>query len=130
MLSWIKLFRIKHWIKNLLLFVPIFFAGKITNIHLLIAVSWAFLAFSFCTSAHYIINDLKDLKYDRIHPQKRNRPLAKGEINKYAAIFCSILFLLLSIVLGTILGTQFILIIIFYLVLNLLYSFKIKTYLL
>jgi len=67
------------------------------------------------------------LKYDRIHPQKRNRPLAKGEINKYAAIFCSILFLLLSIVLGTILGTQFILIIIFYLVLNLLYSFKIKN---
>ena len=73
----IKILRIEQWSKNLVIFLPAIFANKflyIFNENLIIV----FLGFSLIASSTYIYNDLKDLDQDKLHPIKKNRPLAKG----------------------------------------------------
>src|SRR5678809_1458393 len=89
MKHYIQLLRPKHWVKNLFLFVPLFFAGKffeLDKIGLLIA---GFFAFSFLASSIYIINDYRDIEDDKKHPEKQFRPLAAGTVNKSAALIIS-----------------------------------------
>jgi decaprenyl-phosphate phosphoribosyltransferase len=74
----INLLRPGQWIKNLFLFIPIFFAGELRHFEKLKGVTLAFLAFCFTASAIYILNDLMDIEADRKHPEKRKRPLAAG----------------------------------------------------
>lgn len=76
-----ELVRLSHWVKNLLLFVPPFFAGTLLNPSTLSHAVPAFLAMSFMASVGYIINDIQDLPSDRMHPRKRNRPLAGGLVS-------------------------------------------------
>ncbi|HDD44063.1 MAG TPA: prenyltransferase, partial [Candidatus Desulfofervidus auxilii] len=97
MLSWIRLIRLKHWIKNFLVLAPAFFAGKILDENILILSFFAFISFCFSASGLYIINDILDLKYDRLHPKKRHRPLAKGEISQKTALTLSIVFLIFGL---------------------------------
>jgi decaprenyl-phosphate phosphoribosyltransferase len=70
--------RVHHWIKNLLIIAPAFFAIHLNNQFLLEKVLIGFVAFSCLTSAVYLANDLMDREKDRVHPKKRNRPLASG----------------------------------------------------
>ena len=70
--------RMKQWMKNLLVFVPVFLSHRITEGPLVGTALAAFAAFSFCASAVYVVNDLWDLEADRSHPAKRRRPLARG----------------------------------------------------
>ena len=76
----IQLARPNNWIKNLIIFSPLFFAGEIHNIILLKQSLMAFISFSMLASAVYILNDYIDLEYDRIHPSKKYRPLASGKV--------------------------------------------------
>ena len=74
--SWRQVLRIHQWLKNLLLFIPLFAAHDFSN-----GLAWestllAFIAFSLCASSVYIANDLLDLESDRLHPRKRSRPFA------------------------------------------------------
>lgn len=92
------LVRVRQWAKNLLLFAGLVFAGRLRqagpNLGIEIAqVLLAFLCFCALSGAAYIINDWVDLKRDRLHPVKRNRPLAAGAVSVQTALF-SILFLL------------------------------------
>lgn len=122
-----KLLRIKDWIKNLFIFLPVFFAGDlfINNIYLLIL---PFFSFCFFASAVYIINDVNDVELDRLHPAKCKRPIACGKISIPAATSAAIMLLAL----GTILAffadkTMHLLIVLFiYLIINLGYSFGLK----
>lgn len=79
-LNYLKLIRLNNWIKNLIIFSPLFFAGKIHDIFLLKHSFITFVSFSFLTSFIYILNDYVDIDYDRKHPTKRNRPLASGSV--------------------------------------------------
>ena len=58
----LRLLRVQQYIKNLLIFVPLFFAGQITDLELLLNVSIAFVAFSISASSIYILNDFQDIK--------------------------------------------------------------------
>jgi 4-hydroxybenzoate polyprenyltransferase len=80
LVSILKAIRIHQWIKNLLLFVPLITAHKVANLSLLGDAGLAFIAFSFCASGVYVLNDLLDLEVDRAHPTKRNRPFASGKL--------------------------------------------------
>lgn len=95
-----KEIRPRQWIKNLTLFVAVFFTGQFFNLSLLTTSFWAFLAFCAASSSLYIFNDFKDLDQDKLHPFKKNRPLASGKLNpklaKTAAIILSILAFFLS----------------------------------
>lgn len=78
--SLIRLLRPHQWAKNILLFIPIILAQEIGDLSRLSNLALAFFSFSFCASAGYIINDALDLEADRVHPQKRARPLASGAV--------------------------------------------------
>lgn len=77
--AWLKLIRVHQYAKNLLVFIPLL-AGHAFELNAIIEVGIAFLAFSLCASAGYVLNDLIDLDDDRRHRTKSNRPLASGAI--------------------------------------------------
>ena len=126
-LPYIMLMRPHHWIKNLFLFLPLFFAGDIFNVHDLLNTGIGFLAFSFVASSIYIINDYKDVEADKKHPEKCNRPLASGSVSKSTAIILFIGCLLAGASLSVLLMPKFIFILALYFIINLAYSFGLKN---
>lgn len=72
--------RISHWVKNIILFAPIVFSGYLFVNEAFLKVLWAFLIFSLLSSAVYFFNDLIDLPRDLLHPFKKKRPIASGEL--------------------------------------------------
>lgn len=77
----IRLIRPKQWIKNLFVFVPVFFGGALFDYQALLNVAIAFVAFSFAASSIYCFNDLRDVADDRLHPEKCKRPIASGAVS-------------------------------------------------
>lgn len=78
--------RPRHWIKNVLLFIPLIFAHQLHDQAKSAAVAFAFVAMSLCASAVYVLNDLLDLESDRAHPRKCRRPFASGALSIPAGI--------------------------------------------
>src|SRR4051812_43679222 len=72
--------RPHQWAKNVLLFLPLVAGHHVRDLKLLAATALGFLAFSLSASAVYVLNDLFDLRHDREHPTKRNRPFASGAL--------------------------------------------------
>ena len=131
MKDYLKLIRIKHWLKNGLVILPLFFGKEILNLNKITSVILAFLIFSMISSIIYVINDINDIENDRNHPTKKDRPLASGKISIKNAILVLILLMILSISLIIYLYNKttniyIILIPIIYIVLNILYSLKLK----
>lgn len=126
-MPYIKLLRPKEWIKNLFLLIPVFFAGKLFDIDILLSLGLAFIAFSFVASSIYIINDYRDIEDDRKHPLKCKRPLAAGTVSKSSAIIICILLLLAGLGISWYISQKFFFVIIIYLGLNLGYSFGLKN---
>lgn len=116
--------RIRQYVKNLLIFLPIFFSAKINNLDILLLTGLAFIAFSAIASSVYIINDIMDVGSDRKHPKKCFRPIASGKISTKQALLpffiCLPLGLILSFSLNILPYTGA------YLLLNLLYSLRLK----
>lgn len=77
----LRALRPHQWVKNLLIFVPLVLAHRLSDTSALIATIWAAIAFSACASCVYLLNDMLDLDADRGHPEKRFRPLASGELS-------------------------------------------------
>ncbi|THB66495.1 MAG: decaprenyl-phosphate phosphoribosyltransferase [Desulfovibrio sp.] len=82
----VRLMRPHHYIKNLFVFMPLFFAHQLGDIQAAVSAVWAFLAFCLASSAVYIFNDLHDVAEDRLHPHKRHRPLASGQVSRCKAV--------------------------------------------
>lgn len=132
MLKYLKLIRIKHWLKNILVFLPLFFSLNLFNEKMIINVIISFLVFSFTSSIVYIINDINDIEKDKLHPIKKNRPLASGAISKTKAIIVTILLIAITTALiyclYTFSNNIFVFIIpAIYLGVNILYSFGLKN---
>jgi 4-hydroxybenzoate polyprenyltransferase/phosphoserine phosphatase len=126
--SWIKTFRIHQWLKNCLLFVPLLAAHEIGNLAAWAILFLAFIVFSFCASAIYIVNDLIDLDSDRRHPRKCFRPFATGRVSIPTGLVTAFSFVVLGLFLGSILGVAFLTWLIIYLVLTITYSLVLKRY--
>ena len=123
----ISLIRIKHWVKNVLIFLPAFFGGVIQNNYNIITLFYLFLYFSISASLVYILNDLIDVEKDKLHPQKKHRALASGAISKRSAYVLIILIILILSICSYYLPIKVVYVTCIYLVLNLLYSFYLKT---
>lgn len=119
--------RPKQWTKNLVFFAAIIFSGKLTDIDLLARTILAFTSLCFLTSSVYILNDLIDVKKDRYHPKKKNRPIAAGKISIKLALAGLFIFFLISLVLGLYAGTGYLLAAGAYLVLQLFYGLFLKN---
>jgi 4-hydroxybenzoate polyprenyltransferase len=76
----VRALRLKHWTKNLLLFVPLVMAHRLDEPRLVIDLVLAVLSFGLVASAGYVFNDLRDLEADRMHPVRRHRPFAAGQL--------------------------------------------------
>lgn len=133
-LLYIKLIRVKHWIKNLLVFLPLFFNASLFDSDLFIKSAMAFFIFSLISSIVYVVNDINDIEYDRNHVTKKNRPLASGKVSvreAYIIIFVIFLFLLslFLIVFSNIECDKVLLALIpiIYIVINILYSKFLKN---
>lgn len=133
MKNYLKLIRVEQWVKNLFVFAPLFFSGKITNTYLFYESIFAFLVFSLTASSIYIINDYFDIESDRRHPEKKTRPLASGAVSKRSAEILFAFLVILSVS-SIFIGNyvfhtnfwKFGVIIGFYFVMNLFYTFKLK----
>jgi 4-hydroxybenzoate polyprenyltransferase len=90
--KYLHLLRAQHWVKNILVFVPFFFSIGFINRMAAAAVCVGFVCFSLLSSIIYILNDIRDREYDRLHPVKCRRPVASGAVSVRAA--CLVLVLL------------------------------------
>ncbi len=122
-----ELIRPKQWVKNLFVFAPILFAGKLLDLHLLVVNLLAFAAFCCVSSSVYVLNDIIDVESDRVHKKKRYRPIAAGYVTVRQAKALFVFLLVLTAVLSSMLPVLFLITISAYLVNNLFYSFKIKN---
>ena len=125
-LALVEALRPKQWTKNLLLFVGVVFAQHAGDPVLLERAAAGFLAFSLLAGTVYLINDLRDVEADRLHPRKSRRPIASGRLA--SGLAWAAVPVLLAIV-GAIawwLGTGFIAVLVAYLVTNFAYSFGLK----
>lgn len=133
MKHYIKLLRPKDWAKNLFLFIPSFFAGKLFHPQsLILQFEWligGFFAFSFLASSIYIINDYRDVEDDKKHPQKKFRPIASGKVKKNVALLISIILMILGFGISYLLDNsgKFLFITLLYYILNMGYCFGLKN---
>lgn len=112
--------------KNFAVFAAITFSGELFNLAVSIKVLYAFLIFCGLSSATYIINDIFDIKKDRLHPFKRFRPLANKDIPIPAAIGIALFLIILSLWSGLLITPAFFIVAIVYLLLSLSYSAVLK----
>ena len=92
----LRLLRVGQWVKNILVFAPLFFARRFLNYALLSHAAAAFVVFCLLASAGYCINDLKDKEADTLHPKKCTRPIASGATAPLLALILSVLLVLLA----------------------------------
>lgn len=119
--------RYYQWIKNLIIFAALLFSDNIFNYSKFIKTIFGFVVFCFISSAIYILNDIVDIEKDKVHPVKRFRPLASGELSISTAVVIFIILILLSILLLQFTNNYFKIIVLSYFVLMLAYSFLLKN---
>jgi len=121
--------RPKHYIKNVLILLPLIFGGKLFNIFKDPKIIFAFIAFCLACSIVYIINDIKDVESDKIHEIKKNRPIASGLVTEKNAFILMIFLLIGTAVFNFLAGNSFLswFLIIIYILINILYSLKLKN---
>ena len=121
----LKTIRLHQWAKNVLVFVPVLLAHQL-RLPLMLNALIAFLSFSLCASATYIVNDLLDIEADRRHPKKRLRPFAAGDLSPSLGVLISLSFLILAFAGAARLPLEFSGWLLTYLVTTLCYSLHLK----
>jgi len=118
--------RPKQWYKNLVLFIGIIFSLNFFNYQMWILVISAFLTFCMISGSEYIINDILDRDRDRIHPRKRNRPIASEKLKVSHAMLFAIILLILAFTIAYKINIQFLEISLAYFILIICYSLYLK----
>lgn len=125
---YLKLMRVHHYMKNLLVFAALVCSGQLFVPAKLCADVLGFFAFCATSSAIYIINDIRDCEKDRRHPTKCRRPIASGAVSVCNAIILAVvLFVLAALFIAPVFKLSAALLLLLYIVLNLAYSFGIKN---
>lgn len=122
----IRQMRIRQWTKNLVLFAGVVFSHRFTETTELFRAGVGFFSFSLLASAVYVLNDILDVEKDRLHPEKRLRPIAAGLIPVRAAWGLLVVLLASGLALGVWLGWGFLIVGAIYLTLNVAYSWRLK----
>jgi decaprenyl-phosphate phosphoribosyltransferase len=99
----IRAVRPKQWLKNLLVYAAALASGRADQSHALVEATVAFLAFTLVASATYLLNDSLDVDADRLHPTKRHRPIAAGQLGARAALTAALI--MTASTFGFLLGT-------------------------
>ncbi len=118
--------RPHQWVKNLFIFAPIIFSQNIFNLPLFLKTTAAFILFCTLSGSLYILNDIKDLEEDKLHPLKSKRPIASGRLKKSTAILSFIILSVLALILSIVLNISFFIAALIYFLLQVAYSFRLK----
>jgi 4-hydroxybenzoate polyprenyltransferase len=94
----VRALRPQEWIKNVLVYAGLLFSGKVDEIAQVGDATLTFVAFCAISSAGYLLNDLHDAEHDRLHPEKRHRPIASGELAPRTAVLVAILLTVVALV--------------------------------
>lgn len=121
-----KSIRVTQWVKNIVVFAPILFSGFLFVPGYFMKVVWAFVLFCLLSSSIYLFNDLIDVKSDRMHPFKKKRPIASGEMPYELAIFLFLMLGGVSLWLGLMTSMFFFVAMGAYFVMNIFYSLWLK----
>lgn len=125
--DYIKLIRPKHYLKNILIFLPLVFSGHFFNIELLKISLFGFFSFCMAASTIYIVNDIKDREKDKMHDIKKNRPIASGKISVKKAVVLSIITFIIAMFFQFLTQKIFgFIFVVLYVIMNIAYSFKLK----
>lgn len=122
----LKTMRPRQWPKNVFVFAALVFDRQLITPDSLLITILTFILFCLASSLVYIINDLTDIESDRLHPQKRHRPLASGKLTKRAALISIILLVVLVFPAAFIVDLELGLIVSAYFILMLAYSLWLK----
>lgn len=123
----LKEIRPRQWLKNLTLFVAIFFTGQFLNFQVLKISFSAFIVFCIASSSVYIFNDLQDIEKDLLHPFKKHRPIASGKISPKAAGVVAVIMALVALFFAYQISMPFFLITLLFYGLQISYSLYLKN---
>jgi 4-hydroxybenzoate polyprenyltransferase len=124
----LALIRPEHWVKNLFVFIPAFFAARLSDPLVLSRALLGFVAFSLMASAVYVLNDLVDAPQDRNHPDKRKRPIASGAIGQKQAVFTLLGLFVGGVLLAASLSREMLIFSVLYFLVNVFYSLSLKHF--
>lgn len=124
--NYLRLLRPRQWVKNLAIFAGITFNGELLDLTIFSQVLYGFVIFCIISSAIYVINDLFDIEKDKLHPFKRFRPLANGDISKNQGVLIAATLIVVSLVGSFLLSLPFFVITLVYFALQLFYSIVLK----
>jgi 4-hydroxybenzoate polyprenyltransferase len=119
--------RPRQWSKNLLLFAGILFAAELGDLVRWAEAVTAFVAYCAASSAAYLANDVRDVASDRLHPLKRERPVARGELSRRKALLFAGGLTVLALVLAAALGAVSVLLLVAFLVLQAAYTLSLRN---
>jgi 4-hydroxybenzoate polyprenyltransferase len=122
----ISALRPRQWSKNLLLFAGIVFAAKLGDLPRWGEAAAAFVAYCAASSSAYLVNDLRDAPHDRVHPIKRSRPIARGEVSTERALVLASVLAVVAAAIAAALGYVSLLFLIGFVALQLGYSLGLK----
>jgi len=122
----LQLMRPKHWTKNIFLFAALVFGQKLTDPVAVGRAVGGFICFCLAASAVYIFNDIIDRQADRLHPEKRNRPLAAGTVGVGLAALTAVLCAAAALAGSLVLGRSFAAVVLAYIALVVLYTLLLK----
>ena len=122
----LNLLRVRQWPKNMLIFAALVFTNNLFNPGYFGRVLIGFFLLCFASSALYIFNDLADYKSDKLHPTKKNRPIASGAVAKDFALVLAILLLIVALTGSFFLSFNFFLLVVVYAVQTALYTAYLK----
>ncbi|HEY8026154.1 MAG TPA: UbiA family prenyltransferase [Burkholderiaceae bacterium] len=123
--AWPKAMRLHQWLKNLLLFLPLLASHNLQP-EIWTKAALGYLAFGLCASSVYLLNDLLDLRHDRHHPRKRQRPFASGRLPLVEGMLAAPCLGIAAFGIAFALSPPFALVLLGYYALTLVYSFVLK----
>jgi 4-hydroxybenzoate polyprenyltransferase len=118
--------RPHQWTKNLFVFAALPLSKQFFQADLALRSLLAFALFCGLSGAVYLVNDVADVERDRLHPRKRLRPIASGQLSRGVALVAAVVLAAVALGLSPLLGRNFALAALTYLLLNVLYSFWLK----
>ena len=125
-MTYFRLIRTNNWVKNLFIPLPLFFSGEFFDLTKLSYTFFTMIGFSLVTSFVYILNDIFDIEFDRVHPEKKHRPIPSGKISIKQSLIVGVFLLSVGLISLWEISLNSFLLTVFYILLNFLYSIKLK----
>lgn len=126
LLNVLRALRPAQWLKNGLVFAGLVFGGRLLDQAAVLSAILTAVLFCLLSSGFYLINDVRDLDADRLHPVKRLRPIAAGELSPQIASGLGVLLVLIALLASISLGQNLLLVMLAYTALMIAYNFGIK----